>query len=70
MRSIKNGFFLVFFVTETWLTTNTNILNLDILEKLNIVFCNRINRRGGGCAILIRKHIKFFLKQPISKFNS
>uniref|UniRef100_A0A1I8BL93 Endo/exonuclease/phosphatase domain-containing protein n=1 Tax=Meloidogyne hapla TaxID=6305 RepID=A0A1I8BL93_MELHA len=48
----------------------TAVFRMDILEKFNIVLCNRTNRRGGGCALLIRKEIKFFTKHAISKFNS
>lgn len=59
------------FITETWLNKDEelNFLDLHILEKYNTIVSNRA-RKGGGCAVILKKEFPYLVKHSESKFNS
>jgi hypothetical protein len=59
--------FDVFAVSETWLTKNTP-KDRYTLNNFNIFRRDRVNKRGGGCAIFCRSHYQAkIIKTPCDK---
>ena len=66
LENIKVDTFVIG-LTETWFTDDPH--TMYSLTKHNLIFNNRVNRRGGGVAMYVPTHLHYIAQNELNMMN-